>query len=354
MPTRIVGIGSAVPPLAFTQEEVLSLLDIRDARLRGVFLNGGISRRNLALPEGAATNAYPVESNGQLIARHRRRALALAEEALSTACAHAGVTMADVDFVCCVTSTGFLVPSLSTRLVAESEVPNNAARADIVGMGCNAGLNGMQTAVNWSRSNPGLLAALICVEVCSAAYFDDGSMGSAVVNSLFGDGAAAALLRADDHTDGNDASAASPLVTDFANTIVPDSLSAMSFEWDDGAHKNGFQLSPDIPRTIGAAVPGLVLELLEDADLGVHEVDHWILHAGGKKVVDSVRVNLGLSLYDVRHTLSVLNDHGNLSSASFLFSLQRLNQDPTVQPGDNGVMITMGPGASIESAVVRW
>ena len=62
------------------------------------------------------------------------------------------------------------------------------------------------------------------------------------------------------------------------------------------------------------------------------------MHSGGKKVIDSVRVNLGLTVHDVRHTTNVLRDFGNLSSGSFLFSYQRLVDEGVVRPGDHGVL----------------
>lgn len=84
------------------------------------------------------------------------------------------------------------------------------------------------------------------------------------------------------------------------------------------------------------------------------DISHWIIHSGGKKVIDSIKVNLGLTAYDVRHTTTVLRDYGNLSSGSFLFSLERLLDEGKAQPGDHGVMMTMGPGATIETSLVQW
>ena len=78
------------------------------------------------------------------------------------------------------------------------------------------------------------------------------------------------------------------------------------------------------------------------------------MHSGGKKVLDALQVNLGLTRHDLRHTVSVLRDHGNVSSASFLFSQQRLMHEGLVEPGDHGVMLTMGPGAQLEAALVTY
>ena len=78
------------------------------------------------------------------------------------------------------------------------------------------------------------------------------------------------------------------------------------------------------------------------------------MHSGGKKVIDAVGVNLGLTRHDLRHTTSVLRDYGNLSSGSFLFSYRRLLEERVTQPGDYCVLMTMGPGSTLEAALARW
>ena len=105
---------------------------------------------------------------------------------------------------------------------------------------------------------------------------------------------------------------------------------------------------------VGAHAERVVDRLLAGTGLRRSDIRHWLVHSGGKKVIDAVRVNLGLTRHDVRHTTSVLRDHGNLSSGSFLFSYERLRDEKAAVPGDLGVLMTMGPGSTIETALVRW
>lgn len=191
---------------------------------------------------------------------------------------------------------------------------------------------------------------MVCIEVCSAAYVFDNSLRTGIVNSLFGDGAAAVLLRADD----GDGAVLAPRVLGFTSRIIPTALEAMRYDWDRDQGKFSFYLHPDIPYVVGENAPIPVLELLERYGLKRRDIAHWIVHSGGKKVIDAVKYNLGLTAHDVRHTTSVLRDFGNLSSGSFLFSLERLLEEGRVQRGDYGVLMTMGPGSQIETALVRW
>jgi polyketide synthase Type III len=83
-------------------------------------------------------------------------------------------------------------------------------------------------------------------------------------------------------------------------------------------------------------------------------VGQWLVHSGGKKVIDSIKYSLDLTDHDVRHTQSVLRDFGNLSSSSFLFSLQRLLDERSVARGDYVMLMTMGPGSTIECCLGRF
>jgi predicted naringenin-chalcone synthase len=105
---------------------------------------------------------------------------------------------------------------------------------------------------------------------------------------------------------------------------------------------------------VGAHAEEAIGNLLRGTGLRRTDIAHWIVHSGGKKVIDAVKVNLGLTSHDVRHTTSVLRDFGNLSSGSFLFSFDRLRSEQIVRPGEHVVLMTMGPGSTIENALVRW
>jgi predicted naringenin-chalcone synthase len=217
-------------------------------------------------------------------------------------------------------------------------------------MGCNAGLNGLSALSNWAQANPGKLAVMLCVEVCSACYVLDQTMRTSVVNSLFGDGAAALAIVATEES----ASEIEASILKFSSRIITDAIDAMRYDWDESHNKFNFFLDPDIPYVVGANIESTIAELLANTGIRRSAVNHWIVHSGGKKVIDAIRVNLGLSAHDLRHTASVLRDFGNVSSGSFLFSYQRLLVENEVKQGDYGVMITMGPGSTIESALLRW
>jgi polyketide synthase Type III len=351
----ITGVGTGVPPDSYTQQEILDELAITDPRIRSLFMNSAIERRNLSLPPRAPDGNRVAEPQGALLRKHVRVGLQMGRAAIEACVAQAGATVSDIEYLCCVSSTGFVTPGLSALLIRELSLRRECERLDVVGMGCNAGLNGLNATAGWTRSRPGALAVMACIETCSAAYVFDGTMRTSVVNSLFGDGAAAVAVVGEPAGDrGARSEPCGPTILRFASRIIPEAIDAMRYDWDDNADRFSFYIDPDVPYVVGAHAAPAVARLLDGTGLRLADIDHWIVHSGGKKVVDSVRVNLGLSRHDVRHTTGVLRDHGNLSSGSFLFSLRRLIDEECVRPGDVGVLMTMGPGSTIELALVRW
>ncbi|WP_078969447.1 3,5-dihydroxyphenylacetyl-CoA synthase DpgA [Streptomyces cyaneogriseus] len=355
---RLASVGTAVPSARYTQQDVLDLFRVRDPRIASLFLNGGIERRHLSLPPPGPDGTPRQETQGELLARHSAEAVRLGRAAVEECLRRAGAAPADVRHLCCVTSTGLLTPGLSALLVKEMGLSPHCSRLDVVGMGCNAGLNALSATAGWAAAHPGGLAVMACIEVCSAAYVFDGTMRTSVVNSLFGDGAAAVAVVAPDGaasgTAAGDQATPGPGVLRFASRVIPDAIAAMRYDWDDAHGRFSFFLDPEVPYVVGAHVEDAVRRLLDGTGLARSDIGHWVIHSGGRKVIDSVRVNLGLTRHDVRHTSGVLRDLGNVSSGSFLFSYRRLLDEGAAQPGDHGVMITMGPGSTIETALLRW
>ena len=348
---RILGVGTAVPDNSYTQEELLDEFRVTEPKIRSVFLNSAINRRYLTLPPEAPGGARQTETQGQLLAKHRLQGLAMGSRALSECLKDAKAEVTDIRYLVCVSSTGFLTPGFTALMIRELGLSPSCARLDVVGMGCNAGLNGLTAVTGWAAAHPGDLAVLVCTEACSAAYVFDGTMRTSVVNSLFGDGSGALAVRAWDVP--GTAPEELPELLNFASCMIPEAIDAMRFDWDDEAVKFSFSLDREVPYVVGAHAEEVIDRLLAGSGVRRSEIAHWIVHSGGKKVVDSIRVNLGLTSHDLRHTTGVLRDYGNLSSGSFLFSYKRLRNEGVVRTGDYAVFMTMGPGSTIETALVR-
>ncbi len=190
---------------------------------------------------------------------------------------------------------------------------------------------------------PGRRALVVAVEICSAAYFLDDRLESAVAHAIFADGAGALALAA---------AGPGPSIVAQRTLFRSEHLDAMGFEYPGGRPR--VILSKDV-RRIGAVMMGEMAAILMAAQgLKREDIRHWILHSAGRRVIDRARTLLDLSEEQVGHSRSVLRRYGNMSSATILFVLDETLRDEAPVSGDWGVMIALGPGFAAEGALLRW
>lgn len=345
---RIVSVATTNPPDTYTQQELVDLFKAEDPRLTQFFTNSHIKSRHLVLPKPDADGNLPDEDGETLLAKHRHWSVKLGAEAVAGCMAGQGLGVEAVDFLVTVTTTGMLCPSLSSLVSARLGMRRNVQRIDLVGMGCNGGMNGLLTVARFAEANPGANVVLLSAEICSAGYVFDMTMRTAVVNSLFGDAVAAVLVRVNDDDDSDDG----PRLLDFESYLVSEVSQEMRYDFEDARWT--FYLGRDIPYAIGATIEKPIDALLQRHDLKRRDISHWVVHSGGKKVVDSIKYNLNITDYDVRHTRTILRNYGNISSSAFLFAYQELMREGVTRRGDLGVSIAMGPGVSIETGLLQW
>ena len=341
MPTpRITAVATATPPNRFAQAELLALAGYRDARRRGFFSRSEIEGRHLYIDPATFR---PDESVDELQDRFRRGALELGEAAARRALERAGWESRDVDFLATTTCTGRLTPSLDARLIGRLGCRPDIQRVHVGDTGCASAMVALQQASNYLRAFPGRRALVLSAEICSAAYFLDDRLESAVAHAIFADGAGALALS----TEGP-----GPRVVVHRTLFRPEHLDAMGFEYPGGRPR--VILSKDV-RRIGATMLGEMLRVLMDAQgLKREDVRYWVLHSAGRRVLDRARTLLALDDTAIRHSRSVLRKYGNMSSATILFVLEEMLREESPVPGEWGVMIGLGPGFAAEGALLSW
>ncbi len=346
---RILSVGTAHPPDRYTQDDILERFHTDSPAVKALYKASHIHARYLYLPE-PGPDGRPHETMSELLHKHRQGALYMGERAIRRCLEPLGLGPRDVDYLVVTNSTAFMLPGLTAMFIRHFGFREDVHRTDVVGMGCNAGLNALNPVAGWAAANPGRNALMVCCEVNSALYIDDDSIGNAVVNSLFGDGCSAILVRADP----GDAERLAPRILGFNSHIIPEAWAAMHYRWSEEHGRFGFILDRDVPYVLGTHAEFPVRRLLDAFGLKKRHIKHWIIHSGGKKVIDAIKYTVGITEHDVRHTVGCLRDYGNLGSGAFLFAYERLVREGTVRRGDYGVMMTMGPGTTIETALLRW
>jgi len=342
----ILSCARVVPPRRLTQEEVFRVMGYTSPRIKQIFLNSDIDHRYFwADPE----KFTPDETPDQLHARYREGATHLACQAAKGALAAAGMEPSELDCILVASCTGYLCPDLSTLLVGHLGMRNDVQRGALLGHGCAGALPLLQRAADHTRASPGHCVLAIAVEICSAAYFIDTSLETVVGNAICADGAAAVIL-GDGDAHGPESSL--PRIVGFQSVLDPSQLSKVGFEQREG--KLRIILAAEIRDLAGPIIEKCLDGLLTPRGLRKEDVRFWVLHPGGRKVLDAAAGYLGLSEDHLRRSRQVLRNFGNMSSPTVLFVLNEVLASGEPRAGDYGVMLALGPGFAAEAALLRW
>jgi predicted naringenin-chalcone synthase len=337
---RIAAVATATPPHRFTQSQLLTLAGYRDEERSGFFRRSDIDGRHLWIDPATFR---PSESVDELNDRFREGALELGESAALRALERAGWDVGDVDFIATTTCTGRLTPSLDARLIGRLGCRSDVQRVHVGDTGCASAMVALQQASNYLTAFPGRRALVVAVEICSAAYFLDDRLESAVAHAIFADGAGALALT----TDGG-----GPSIVGHRTLFHPEHLAAMGFEYPGGRPR--VVLSKDVRRIGASMMAEMAGVLMATQGLKREDIRYWVLHSAGRQVIDRVRTLLDLSEEQVRYSRGVLRTYGNMSSATILFVLDAMLRGEAPVPGDWGLMIALGPGFAAEGALLRW
>ena len=349
---QILSVATANPPKRYSQLEVIDLFGTKDIKIRKLFKKSHIKGRYLYLPEPGDNGVIRNETNQDLIKKHLNGSIELGTKVTRKCLSQLNIDVTEIDHIVCVTSTGLLLPGVSAHLVKHLKLRNNIQRTDIVGMGCSAGLPSLRCATESAAAGgPGKKVLLLCIEISSSAYVNYETIQAAVVNSLFGDGATALLIE----TQSDASSIKGPRVIGFESRILTEHMNMLRYDlFENEENKISLILSKELPYIIGNNIEGVLSGLLNKYGLKKRDITHWVVHAGGRKVLESIKYNLGLSNHDIRHTMIVHEEYGNMSSGSVFFSFERLSKEKVAKKGDLGVLISMGPGLAIESCLLMW
>lgn len=348
---NIASISSAFPEHYYSQEALFAKLLARwghvpEARERLSSFNArtGVAGRHLALPEAE------YDRLGDFTAKNReyvRVAVELGERALARALDDAGVRARDLDHLFFVSVTGVATPSIDARLVNRLRLNPHLRRTPIFGLGCVAGAAGLARAADWVRAYPAGTAALLAVELCSLTWQpDDISVPNLLASSLFGDGAAAVVLRGQQHE------RRGPRIVGSRSVFYPNTERVMG--WEIGSRGLEIVLSPEVPELVSTHAARDVDAFLAEFDLTRTDVTHWVLHTGGPKVLEAFQRALGLSAEDLALSWKQLRDNGNVSSASVLLVLADTWRERRPPAGSRSLLMAMGPGFCSELLLLEW
>jgi alkylresorcinol/alkylpyrone synthase len=259
----------------------------------------------------------------------------------------AEISAQQVDHLIFVSTTGLATPSLDAYLINRLQMSPHIKRTPIWGLGCAGGVAGLSRAFEYVKAFPEQTVLLVALELCGLTFRQsDHSKSNFVATSLFSDGAAAALIsgRKDIKRNG-------PSILATESMIWPHSTDVMGWDIEDDGLKVIF--SKDIPTIVRQKVRPVVDRFLQKSNLHLEQVDSFISHPGGRKVLEAYEKALEVPAEKFHHAYEVLRDYGNMSSATVLFVLERVLKKHH-RKDSYGLMTALGPGFSSELALLHW
>jgi alkylresorcinol/alkylpyrone synthase len=307
-------------------------------RMARVFHNAGIEKRHSVRPLDwfASERGWPERTKAYLDG-----ALALFQAAAAAALARAGLDASDIDTIVTVSSTGIATPSLEARLLRPMGFRDGVRRVPIFGLGCAGGVSGLAVAADLARARPGANVLFVAVELCTLAFrLDVLTKANLVATALFGDGAAALILRSED--------AAGIAITAAGQHTWPASLDIMGWSVDPGGF--GVVLARTIPHFIRSHLAPAISGILARAGLTVADIGRFLCHPGGRTVIDALERCLALEQGSLDHERAVLAEYGNMSAPTVLFVLERALRAGLPQ---RSLLSALGPGFTASCVVLE-
>jgi alkylresorcinol/alkylpyrone synthase len=339
--TIILGVETANPPNRLTQQEVFAVLTKQvelSARALDLYkrflLDDGIHQRYFAWEN---PQVLLTESPDEKIRRFEHWAVELSVEAAQKLLKQHDCQPQEVDAIFVCTCTGYLCPGLSTYVSQRLGLRENIHALDLVGLGCTGALPALRAADDYLNRYPGSTVLVVAVEICSAATHWAEKPELILSNSIFSDGAAAALLS-------NRSGIAGLWIKNISSLLWPQFRDDLRFKY----------LDARLCNVISHKVPEIVAEALHALYKGhSSQKMHYAFHSGGRKVLDTIQQKLGLTDEDMLPSRQVLKDYGNMSSPSVLFVLKNILRRP-LKPGDPVTCFSFGAGFLASMLQAEW
>ena len=340
MNVRVNEIAVANPATSYSQEEMLELLGLADDPFaQTIFARCGVERRHFELAPGdfgRTLQERTEQTEGQL--------LRLATEAID----RLQLDPAQIGTVVTATYYSLGGPTLAHKLIEHYDIDRAADKYHVVGVGCASAVPLFKLASQSMRDHPGKHALVVAAESITGFMTttkDDDEQVKTIGSSLFGDGCAAAVLT-------NGASTTGPAILAARQHQIEDTLGTveMRIAGDDSFMRIGREL----PKLARRQLRELVQAFLAEAGTDMDAIDHWVVHPGGRGIIDGVQQGLDLADEDVAISRDVLARFGNMGTPSSFYVLRETIARRTPQPGERGLVVTIGPGVTVGLMLLSW
>lgn len=348
--TKIMQVSTLTPKYTYSTDEIiavaekmwLSNIDEKTARIaRKLFKASEIEQRSSIVPlEVVFSDISFEEKNNIYIESMIEMGTAVLQKALK----ESNLDPTEIDTIITTSCTGFMIPSVDAYMINRLGMKQHINRLPVTEMGCAGGTSGLIYAHNFIKSNPGSKVALISVETPSITFQkNDLTPENLVSTAIFADGASCVIL--------GDIDEVRPTIVDTDMYHFPNGEYLMGYKLQNSGLK--IILDRDVPNTIKEHFPNILLPFLEKNGLSPQDLQNYMFHPGGKKIIHMVEDYICRFNKDISDSLDVLKKHGNMSSSTILYILERFMKKE-ISEGEKGYMLAFGPGFMAQSLLLEW
>ncbi len=368
MSSCITAIGTANPPYKIPQKTIyhfmvgaFGLNETHTSRLKQIYDHSGIDYRYSVIPDfgknkkdnhtffANTPNMEPFPGTSQRLKIYQNEAINIAATAAKNCLGSFKKDLTkDITHLITVSCTGMHAPGIDIELVAKLGLNKHTERTCINFMGCYGSLNALKVADYICRANVHAKVLIVSIELCTLHFQKESTLDNWVANSLFSDGAAAVLVENIAHKTGIN----SYLTLDtFYTEFVHEAKDEMG--WYVGDTGFEMKLTAKVSKQIKRHIKPITDQLLAKAGLNFDQISRFAVHPGGRKILEAAEEALGFTKEKNKFSYAVLRDYGNMSSATILFVLKKLLEDPEVKKKENILSFAFGPGLTVESMILQ-
>jgi len=361
-------IGTAVPSFVTNQQHAAELMadllhfgDQDRRRLMTLYRYTRIEKRHTVLADytksfGQFTfypntpDLEPFPTVSQRMDVYRQEAVPLALKAIQD-CFHSypEFNPQSITHLITVSCTGMYAPGPDIELIEALGLPTTTQRLAINFMGCYGAFNGLKAANAIVRSNTEAKVLVVCIELCSIHFQKRTDTDYLLSNALFADGAAAVLVESNPRPE------QAFRLRSFYCDLLPEGKDAMA--WHIGDFGFEMTLTSEVPTHIQQGIGKLLSRLLNQCQMTPDDIGHYALHPGGRRILEVIEAQLGITTTDNRYAYDVLRQYGNMSSATVLFVLKAIWNDlisGTIEPAQPNILsCAFGPGLTLEAMILE-
>lgn len=251
-----------------------------------------------------------------------------------------------ITHVITVSCTGMYAPGLDIEIVQGLKLNSSIKRTVINFMGCYGVFNALKVAEAFCKAEADALVLIVSVELCTLHFQKNMSMDNLISNSIFADGAAAALIQAQPQARKFFS------LEHFHSDVLPQTSQEMT--WEVADHGFDIALSSYVPEIVRTGIGTFVANLLKQAGGISPAFDFYAIHPGGIKILQACELALQLSKEHNKYAYQILRSFGNMSSATVLFVLKALWKELSAADSDKNVLsCAFGPGLTFESMILK-